>query len=139
MSSPPPPQPPPQPPHPTSTPFENPPPTTCCYCGSTIGVGVRLPAWNESIVTKEDHVFYFCSKCKVGCNDAWSTAISFSRNPFSIDGVSGYKVRSPIPTVYEDILGVVAFSPYAPEDKQNVFISVDGETRIPLPPTPCLP
>ena len=137
MSSP---QPPPQPPPPASTSFEDPPPNKCCYCCSTIGVGVRLPAWNEIIVTKKDHAYYFCSTtCKVGCNDAWSTAISFSSRSFPIDGVLGYTVRSPIPTWHEDILGVVAYSPLASKDEQNVFISVDGKKHISLPPTPCLP
>lgn len=128
------------PPHtPTSTPIENPPPTKCCYCGSIIGVGVELPAWNKIIVTNEDHVFYFCSKCKEECIKTWTTACSFSSRSFPIDGVLGYTVRSPIPTLYRGVLGVVAYSPFASEAKQNVFISVDGNTRIPLPPTPCLP
>jgi hypothetical protein len=126
---------------PQHTPIDGMQPICCCHCGSPLNDNKgKSIASNASIVYQEDMCHCFCSKtCKEECIKTWTTACSFSSRSFPIDGVLGYTVRSPIPIWYKDMLGVVAFSPYAPEDKQNVFISVDGETRIPLPPTPCLP
>lgn len=135
MSSPPP------PPPPQHTQFYDPPPHNCCHCGKPLGSKkIREIARNPSLLTKEDWLYYYCDNiCKEKCVDYWKGVCSFSSRPFSLDSVNGYTLRSPIPTLYKGIWGMVAVSSYASKDKENVFISVDGKTRIPLPPTSPLP